>query len=168
MDKSSLTLGAFRTRADDRYFEDYVLGTTYEFDEGAALSEAEIIEFGKAYDPQYFHTDPAAAVNGPFGSLVASGWQTTALMMRLFIRHYLTSVASLGGHAADEMRWPRPVRPDERLRLRVTVVEAKASRSKPDRGVVVSRVELIDDDDRPVFHGNVLNFIGRRRHAAGR
>jgi acyl dehydratase len=162
MNKSEMTRRGFDAPIDDRYFEDYEVGVTYEFDEAESLSEAEIIEFGEAYDPQYFHVDPVAAIEGPFGGLVASGWQTTALMMRLFAHHYLTSVASLGGHAADEMRWFRPVRPDDRLRLRVTVVEANPSRSKPDRGVLISRVELIDDADRPVFSGNVLNFIGRR------
>ncbi|MGX1757215.1 MaoC family dehydratase [Streptomyces lydicus] len=149
------------TPIDQRYFEDYVPGSTYVFGT-ATVDEKQIVEFAKEYDPQFFHVDPVAAADGPFGGLIASGWQTAALMMRLFARHYLSSVASLGGPGADELRWLRPVRPGDVLTLRVTVVEAKASNSKPDRGLVRSLAELLDPVGEPVFKATVLNFLRRR------
>lgn len=160
-----MTEKAFATPLDQRYFEDYVAGSTYEFGT-VSVTEAQIIEFAKEYDPQPFHVDPAAAVDGPFGGIIASGWQTAALMMRLFAEHYLSSVASLGGPGVDELRWLRPVRPDDRLHLRVTVVDTKASNSKPDRGLVRTLAELVDDAGEPVFRVTVLNFLRRREPGA--
>jgi acyl dehydratase len=151
----------FNPPIDQRYFEDYLAGSTYEFG-SVSVSESQIIEFAKEYDPQSFHIDPAAAVTGPFGGLIASGWQTAGLMMRLFVEHYLSSVASLGGPGVDELRWLRPVRPNDVLRLRVTVVDTKASNSKPDRGLVRTLAELIDSAGKPVFKATVLNFLRRR------
>ncbi len=151
----------FTPAIDRRYFEDYVPGATYEFGE-VSVSESQIIEFAKEYDPQSFHVDPVAAAAGPFGGLIASGFQTAALMMRLFARHYLSTVASLGGPGVDELRWLRPVRPDDVLRLRVTVVDTKASNSKPDRGLVRTLAELLDENGEPVFRATVLNFLLRR------
>ena len=116
-----MTTANFSNPIDDRYFEDYVTGSTYEFGD-IAVSEAEIIEFAGRYDPQDFHTDPAAAMKSPFGGLIASGWLTAALMMRLFADHYLSRNASLSSPGIDELRWKKPVRPDDRLRIRVTVV----------------------------------------------
>ncbi|MCZ1006242.1 MaoC family dehydratase [Streptomyces lydicus] len=149
------------TPIDQRYFEDYVPGSTYVFGT-ATVDEKQIVEFAKEYDPQFFHVDPVAAADGPFGGLIASGWQTAALMMRLFARHYLSSVASLGGPGADDLRWLRPVRPGDVLTLRVTVLEAKASNSKPDRGLVRSLAELLDPVGEPVFKATVLNLLRRR------
>ena len=149
---------------DQRYFEDYVPGSTYSFGTGT-LTERQIICFAEEYDPQFFHVDPAAAADGPFGGLIASGWQTAALMMRLFVQHYLSSAASLGGPGVDELRWLRPVRPDDVLTLRVTVLDATASRSKPDRGLVRTLAELLDPGGEPVFTATVLNIL-RRRPAA--
>jgi acyl dehydratase len=158
----------FTTRVEDRHFEDYVAGTTHEFDDVEALTEAEIVGFARSYDAQYFHLDPVAALEGPFGGLVASGWQTAALMNRLCVRHYLPTIASLGGHVADDLRWFRPLRPDEPLRLRVTVLATKPSKTKPDRGVVTSRAELVGTDDQTVFVATVVNFIRRRTTPKGR
>ncbi|MGW3964177.1 MaoC family dehydratase [Amycolatopsis sp. NPDC005003] len=155
----------FATPLDQRYFEDYVPGSTYEFG-SVSVTEAQIVEFAKEYDPQPFHVDPVAAADGPFGGIIASGWHTAALMMRLFAQHYLSSVASLGGPGVDELRWLRPVRPDDRLHLRVTVVDSKASNSKPDRGLVRTLAELVDDAGEPVFRVTVLNFLRRREPGA--
>jgi acyl dehydratase len=142
----------------DRYFEDYVPGVTHDCG-SVAVTEAEIVEFARRYDPQDFHADPAAAVGGPFGGLIASGWHTASLMMRLYADHYLSAVSSLGSPGVDELRWPRPVRPGTVLRLRATVTEARRSRSKPDRGLVRTRVELVDDGGETVFSASLLNFI---------
>jgi acyl dehydratase len=155
----------FTPSIEQRYFEDYRPGATYEFG-SVSVTEAQIIAFAEEYDPQSFHVDPAAAEKGPFAGLIASGWQTAALMMRLFAQHYLSTVASLGGPGVDELRWVRPVRPDDRLRLRVTVLDTKPSNSKPDRGLVRTLAELVDDEDRLVFKATVLNFLLRREPGA--
>ncbi|WP_433260090.1 MaoC family dehydratase [Actinosynnema sp. CS-041913] len=153
---------AFTPAIDQRYFEDYLPGATYEFAEEVSVDEAKIVQFAREYDPQYFHVDPGKAAEGPFGGLIASGFQTAGLMMRLFATHYLSTVASLGGPGMDELRWLRPVRAGDRLHLRVTVVEAKASNSKPDRGLIRTKAELLDAEGRPVFKADVLNFLLRR------
>ncbi|MEV4055547.1 MaoC family dehydratase [Amycolatopsis sp. NPDC049688] len=150
----------------DRYFEDYVPGVTHDCG-SVEVSEAEILEFARRYDPQDFHVDAAAAADGPFGGLIASGWHTASLMMRLYAEHYLSAVSSLGSPGVDELRWPRPVRPGVVLRLRATVAEARLSRSKPDRGLVRTRVEFLDGDD-VVFSASVLNLIRVRPAGPGR
>ncbi len=142
----------------DRYFEDYVPGVTHDCG-SVAVTEAEIVEFARRYDPQGFHVDPVAAADGPFGGLIASGWHTASLMMGLYADHYLSTASSLGSPGVDELRWPRPVRPGAVLRLRATVLEARLSRSKPDRGLVRTRVEFVDDGDEVVFSAGLLNFI---------
>ncbi|MEV4145151.1 MaoC family dehydratase [Amycolatopsis sp. NPDC049691] len=142
----------------DRYFEDYVPGVTHDCG-SVAVTEAEVLDFARRYDPQSFHVDAAAAAAGPFGGLIASGWHTASLMMRLFADHYLSAASSLGSPGVDELRWPRPVRPGSVLRLRATVTEARLSRSKPDRGLVRTRVELLDDGDDVVFSASLLNLI---------
>lgn len=146
----------------DRHFEDYQAGAVYRFAETVSTTEAEIIEFATRYDPQTIHTDPVYAANGPYGGLIASGWQTGGLMMRLLAKHYLPDSASLGSPGIDELRWVRPVRPNEELWLRVTTVSARPSKSKPDRGLVTTKAELLNAADEVVFHLTALNFIRRR------
>ncbi|RJQ79795.1 MaoC family dehydratase [Pseudonocardiaceae bacterium YIM PH 21723] len=142
----------------ERYLEDYEPGAVYEFGT-ASVSESEIIEFAKRYDPQFLHIDPIAAADGPYDGLIASGWQTAGLMMRLYVEHYLSSVASLGGPGADALRWLRPVRPGDVLRLRATVLETRPSKSKPDRGIMRTRTELLDENGECVFTAEVLNLL---------
>src|SRR5664280_716034 len=98
----------------DRYFEDYVEGDVHHF--GTIAVEAdELIAFAKRFDPHAMHTDPEAAKNTPFGGLIASGWYTASLMMRLYVEHYLTHVASLASPGLDELRWLKPVRAGDTL-----------------------------------------------------
>jgi acyl dehydratase len=151
----------FARPVDDRYFEDYVEGEVYRFG-SIAVTEDEVIGFAKRYDPQRFHTDPEAARRSPFGGLIASGWHTAGLMMRLFADHYLTHVASLASPGLDELRWLKPVRPGDTLSIRVTVLKAVASKSKPDRGVVTSGIEVLNQADEIVMTLKAVNFIGRR------
>ena len=94
-DARRATAEMFPVPTERRRFEDYAPGSKYEFPETVSLTEAEIIRFAEEYDPQYLHLDRTLAAEGPFGGLIASGWQTAALMMRLYARHYLPSVASL-------------------------------------------------------------------------
>jgi len=151
----------FAHAIDDRYFEDYIEGDVH--DCGSIAIEAdEMVAFAKRFDPQNFHTDPDAAKRTPFGGLIASGWHTAALTMRLYVAHYLTHVASLASPGLDELRWLAPVRPGDRLSVRVTVLKAVPSKSKPDRGVVTSLTEVFNQADVPVMTMRAVNFIGRR------
>jgi len=112
------------------------------------MSEADIIAFAKEYDPQPFHVDPVAAQDGPFGGLIASGWHTTSMMMRQLVEHWLTPESSLGAAGVDELRWPYPVRPGDTLQVRATVVEARKSASKPDRGIIKTLIEAVNQDGK--------------------
>ncbi|MET7277420.1 MaoC family dehydratase [Kribbella sp. NPDC005582] len=144
------------------YLEDYVAGTRTEHPGRVLVGQGEIVEFAQKFDPQYFHLDPDAAADGPYHGLIASGWHTAGLMMRLYADQYLTKVASLGGPGVDELRWHLPVRPGDTLRLTTEVLEATRSRSKPDRGLVRTRTELYNQDNTLVFSCIVLNLIGAR------
>lgn len=146
---------------DDRWFEDYVPGSVFEFGY-ASLGETEIVAFARDYDPQQIHTDPAWSATGPFHGLIASGVQTIAVCMRLYVDHYISRVAGLASPGLDEIRWPRPVRPGDRLRIRVTVAEARVSRTKPDRGLVHSSVQALNQDDAVVLSFTAMNFFARR------
>ncbi|MGE5385541.1 MAG: MaoC family dehydratase [Betaproteobacteria bacterium] len=150
--------GTFSTPIDKRYFEDYVPGTRYEFGE-IGVSQAEIVDFAQRFDPQVFHVDPEGAQATPFGGLIASGWHTGSLMMRLIADHYLSSVASLASPGVDELRWLRPVRPGDRLRVRILVVDAHRSRTKPDRGMVRSSVEVVNQQGETVMSMILMNFL---------
>jgi len=156
-----MKLATFSTAIDDRYLEDYIPGATYQFGDIGVDAE-EIVEFASRYDPQAIHLDPAAAEKGPFAGLIASGWQTGGLMMRLFVEHYLSSVASIASPGIDELRWLKPVRPGDRLSLRVTVVEILPSRSKPDRGILRSLIEVQNQDGAVVMSMVAMNMILKR------
>ena len=149
---------SFSVPVEDRYFEDYEPGTVHEFGT-IAVEETEIIEFGQRFDPQVFHTDPQAAKQTAYGGLIASGWQTASLMMRLFVDHYLSRIASLGSPGVDEMRWIKPVRPGDILSLRVTVSQTKRSRSKPDRGVLFSFIEVLNQNNDVVMSMKAVNLL---------
>jgi acyl dehydratase len=147
--------------SDQRWFEDYVPGTTAEFGP-LQVAEDDVVDFGRRFDPQPFHVDAEAAAAGPFGGLIASGWHTCALMMRLLADEYLSPVSSLGSPGVDELRWSAPVRPGDQLTLRTTVVEARPSRSKPDRGLVRTRAELRNQAGDVVLSMVAMNLIRTR------
>ncbi len=149
------------TARDDRYFEDYPVGAVYEFGP-IEVEETEVIAFASRFDPQAMHIDPAAAAAGPFKGLIASGWHTLSLMMRLMVDNYLSTVAGLASPGVDEVRWVRPVRPGDRLTLRTTVLEARPSRSKPDRGVIFGLMEGINQNGEVVASYRGMNLILKR------
>ena len=146
---------------EHRYFEDYIPGTVFEYGE-IRVDEAEILEFARRFDPQDMHVDPEAAKRGRFGGLVASGWHTAAMMMRLVVENFLPKEASLASPGIDELRWLRPVRPGDVLRVRVTVLEATRSRSRPDRGVVRTLMEVLNQDGEVVMSSKPMNIIASR------
>ena len=150
----------FNSPSHDRYFEDYIEGDVHRF--GTIAVEAdEIIAFAKRFDPQVFHTDPEAAKQTPFGGLIASGWHTAGLMMRLYVEHYLTTVASLASPGLDKLRWLKPVRPGDILSMSVTVLKTMPSKSKPDRGAVTSLIEVFNQADESVMTLKCVNIIAR-------
>ena len=112
------------------YWEDFYPGQVLETG-GYSLSEEEIIEFARKYDPQPFHTDKDKAKQSYFNGLIASGWQTASVAMRMICDLYLLDAASLGSPGVDELRWVKPVRPGDTLRLKATVLETRASASRP-------------------------------------
>ena len=156
------TFDEFSTPIDNRYLEDYTEGARYSFGVESVNAE-EIMEFARRYDPQSIHTDPEAAADGPFGGLIASGWQTAALMMRLFADYYLTSVASLASPGIDELRWVRPLRPGDRLTLQCETTGVRPSRTKPDRGILTTDVTLVNQDGDPILTATAMNMVARRR-----
>jgi acyl dehydratase len=148
-----------------RYFEDYAPGFTVDCG-SVSIGEAEIIAFAKEYDPQPFHVDPVAAADGPFGGLIASGWHTSSLAMRQLVDHWISQESSLGSPGVEEMRWPSPVRPGDTLRVRATVLEARRSKSRPDRGIVRSLSEVTNQNGDTVLRLIATNFI-LARHPEG-
>lgn len=150
----------------DRYFEDYPTGSVYEFG-SIAVEEKEILDFARRFDPQPFHTDPEAARHSIYGGLIASGWHTAGLMMRLLVEHYLSPASSLGSPGVDELRWLKPVRPGDVLSLRVTVGEATRSRSKPDRGSVRSLTEVRNQRGEVVMTVKATTLMRCRAAPAG-
>ena len=149
---------AFPHPPDRRYFEDYTPGVIHEF--GTVLvTEEEVIEFGKRYVPLSYHTDRKAAKTSLYGGLIASGWHTASLMMRLYTDNYLSKVANLGSPGCDELRWDRPVFPGDELSIRVTVLDARRSRSKRDRGIVRSLVEVLNQHREIVMTVKMVNFV---------
>jgi acyl dehydratase len=134
----------------ERWFEDYRVGMVDEFGEVSVTAE-EIVAFAGRYDPQPMHTTAK--------ELIASGWHTVGLMMRLLVEHYLSKVAMLPSPGIDELRWLRPVRPGDTLRVRATVTEARRSRSKPDRGIVHSLVEVLNQQGEVVMSLRPMNLM---------
>lgn len=118
-----------------RYLEDFVPGQ--EFDLGRSqITQEEIVAFAREFDPQPFHVDERAAADSIYGGIIASGWHTISLFMRLFVKGLLSDAASLGSPGVDKVRWRHPVRPGDILQALATVQEVAPSRSKPDRGIV--------------------------------
>jgi acyl dehydratase len=145
----------------DRWFEDYLPGSVAEYGH-VVSSEDDIVAFARQHDRQLIHTDPEWAATGPFGGVIASGVQTITVCMGLYVDHYVSQVAGLASPGLDEVRWPRPVRPGDRLRIRVTVSAARVSRSKPDRGLVHSAVQGLTQDDEVVLTFTAMNLFARR------
>lgn len=118
------------------WLEDFRVGRVFET-RGCTLSEAQILEFAWAHDPQPFHIDKEAAAASPYGGLIASGFQTLLVAFRLFYQEKVINAASMGSPGMDELRWLAPVRPGDTISVRAEVLEQRPSRSRPDRGIAV-------------------------------
>jgi acyl dehydratase len=146
-----------------RYFEDFETAVGKTFDLGAhEFSADSIIAFAREYDPQPMHIDPERARESIYGGLIASGWHTAGTYMRLLVDGLVANTASLGSPVIDPLRWLKPVRPGDTLRARITFLEATPSRSRPDRGIVRSRGEMVNQAGEVVMDLEAVNFFGRR------
>lgn len=143
-----------------RFFEDYPEGSVFDIGE-IEVEEAEVLAFARRFDPQPFHIDHAIAAATHFGGIVASGWHSASLMMRLLATNFLSPDSSLGSPGVDELRWLKPVRPGDRLHGRVTVVSARPSASKPDRGVLTTLIEMRDQHGDLVLSMKAINLLRR-------
>ncbi len=143
----------------DRYFDDWHEGEVFETD-SHLMTEERIRSFAEEFDPQPFHVDPAAATASIYGGIIASGWHTGSVMMRLLTS--LLGEASMGAPGLTNLRWSVPVRPGDRVRLRMTVLEVRASASKPDRGLLRSRNDLLNQHDEVVMSTEPTMFFKRR------
>jgi acyl dehydratase len=144
-----------------RYFEDFRQGDEYHL-ETVTVDRDEMVAFARRFDPQPFHLDEAAAKESPFGELIASGWFTGSLFMRMYVDELLTDAASHGSPGIEELRWLRPVRAGDQLTGRVTVVETRPSEKRPDRGTVFARSELVNQSGEVVMSLRSRGLFGRR------
>ena len=153
---------------DDGWYEDFAVGTVFRTP-GKTLSEAEILQWAFAYDPQPFHMDRVAAERSVYGGLIASGWQLGTLAFRLFtaLRPFAPE-ASLGSPGVDEIRWRAPVRPGDTVRVVVTVVNRRISRSDPDRGIVRMDWEMLNQREEVVLTMSGPIFVRPRPADGGR
>src|SRR5262245_35560075 len=143
------------------YFEDFPPGDVRE-SPARTVTREDILAFAREFDPQPFHADEAAAAKTIYGGLIASGWHTIAIYMRLMWESYLKDTASLGSPGVDEVRWLKPVRPGDTLRARFTVLEAVPSRSKPDRGIIRSLSQVFNQHGEVVMTLRGLGLFARR------
>lgn len=144
-----------------RYLEDLRVGETWT-SEAVTIEADEVIEFGRKFDPQPFHTDPEAAKTSPFGGLIASGWHLTALAMRLCVNARLFGETPIVGMGADELRWLHPVRVGDTVHVTREIVEIQTIPEKPRRGVAKARLELINQRGEVAMRLYALTSIPRR------
>jgi acyl dehydratase len=144
------------------YFEDFTEGQVIELGTIPVLSEDEIIAFARQYDPQPFHVDPVAAKETIYGGLIASGWQTALLTMRLMVDKLLNQTAAQGSPGVENIRFRKPVRAGDRLRARYTVLVAEPSAKNPARGKILGRTELLDEAGDVVYSVDGWTLIGRQ------
>jgi len=155
---------AFDAPADDRWLEDYVEGAVYLFGP-IGVDDQELQDFAMRYDPQPFHIDPDAAKSGPYGRIIASGWMTAALIMRLFVDHVASRSGGMAGPGVDELRWIKPVFGCDFLHLRLSILSSRASASKPWMGLVTMLMEGINQHGDCVYSCKALTRVRRRPEA---
>ena len=142
-------------------FEDFEPGQVYELG-SKVVSEDEIVAFARQFDPQPFHLDPEAAKDSVFGGLIASGWHTGAMWMRLYVDTMLGTASAQGSPGIEELRWLAPVRPGDTLHGRLTVLETTQSERRPDRGTVRIRGEMVNQEGVTVLSMVSRGHFGRR------
>lgn len=144
-----------------RYFDDFTPGEQFH-SQGITVTESQILDFALAYDPQPFHLDKRAAEEGPFNGLIASGFQTLALAFRMFYQANVINACSLGSPGFDKLRWIRPVRPEDTLKVTATVKEMRPSRSKPDRGTLTMDYQVMNQLGEVVMSFTAIHILARQ------
>lgn len=144
-----------------KYFEEFEVGDTFEYG-GYTVTTDDIIKFAQAYDPQTFHVDPEAAKKGPFGSLIASGWHTSALAMRMMVDGLLEGTETMGSPGIDEIRWLRPVKPGDTLYVCAEITDKIPSKSKLDRGLIKIHQSVHNQNEQVVMTLLSMAFFSRR------
>jgi acyl dehydratase len=148
-----------------RYWEDFQVGEVEQIGE-RKVGRDEIIEFARQFDPQPFHVDEAAAGKSMYGGLIASGWHTCALVMRMMCDTYLLQSASVGSPGIDNLKWLKPVRPGDTIRARRTTLESRASKSRPDVGIVKNLWEVFNQQGEMVMSMEGYGMFRRRNPGA--
>ncbi|HJM60345.1 MAG TPA: MaoC family dehydratase [Alphaproteobacteria bacterium] len=146
------------------YLEDFQAGQVVELG-SATITRDEILDFATQYDPQPFHVDEAAAEQSIYGGLIASGWHTVSLFMRLLVDGLLCRAASMGSPGVDEVRWLKPVRPGDTLSARSIIHAVIPSRSKPDRGILRTTYEMFNQDGDRVLSMKGVGMFARRQES---
>ena len=146
---------------DIRYFEDFHVGDVIEVG-SVSVTQDQIIAFARQYDPQPMHIDPNAASFTIYGGLIASGWHTVSLFMRLLVENLVAKTTSLGSPGVEELRWPLPVRPGDTLSGKMEILETRVSNSRPTMGIVRWRGEFRNQHGQLVMSLLGTNFFGRR------
>jgi acyl dehydratase len=144
-----------------RYYEDFVEGSVETYGPKLVTRE-EIVAFAAEFDPQPMHLDENAARKTMMGGLVASGWHTCMIMMRLFTDGMLLDSSSMGAPGVEELRWLKPVRPGDKLSARLTVLDKRVSKSRPDIGFVRLQIELVNQNNEVVILETHPHMFGRR------
>ena len=144
------------------YLDDLAPGQVYELGR-RTLGRDEIVAFACDWDPQPFHLDETAAAASIYGGLIASGWHTVCVFMRLYADGLLARAAAMGSPGVDELRWLRPVRPGDTLAARLEVLEVRPSRSRPDRGIMRARAEPLNQHREEVLSFVATLFFERRQ-----
>jgi acyl dehydratase len=144
-----------------RYFEDLHAGDAFT-SPVRTVSAAEIVAFARDFDPQPFHLDPEAAAASFFGGLVASGWHTSALTMRLMTESGMDLAGGIIGLGMEQLRWPAPLRPDQSIQTRIEVLDVRGSERRPQFGVVRFRIETRCVDGPVVFEMTGSLIVPRR------
>lgn len=148
-----------------RYFEDFQIGEVMETGT-ATVSEEEIITFAKQFDPQPFHIDPVAAKESFYGGIIASGWHTASIAMRLMVDSFISDYASMGSPGLDKLRWLKPVRPGDTLKVQSTCIDKKRSEKRPDMGSCRFNTDVINQNDEVVLSMINIGLIGCRENSA--
>ena len=147
------------------YFDDFEIGQVFST-RGATLTESMILEFAQRYDPQPFHMNRVAAERSIYGGLIASGFQTLILASRLWLSENVFAACSLGSPGIDELRWVMPARPGDSLHVRTAVLEKRPSASKPDRGILRMRYEVVNQNGEVVMSHIIIHLLARQQAAA--
>ena len=144
-----------------RYWEDFKVGEVEQIG-GKRVDRDELIEFARQFDPQPFHVDEAEAKQSMYGGLIASGWHTCAMVMRMMCDAYLSHSASVGSPGIDNLKWLKPVRPGDTISARRTTLETRASKSKPDIGIVNNLWEVFNQNGEMVMSMQGYGMFRRR------